>query len=263
MLTFICLCPYKLPEGSPCVSFIFASPAPGMPPTIGSVPLMSSDGTGMGNEWHSKDAVSSGFHSEVGFQWLTILLVWHFRGWSAGECVARRPECTSWSMSQLSQEVPQPQPELCLSSRGRSILNFEIVGCYFGTLKCEKSKGVPTEASFPCSGSSGLGQRWKSIFLARLLSEWHFSSGSLYVVWPSKVTTRGIYDKITARLPPPARNSLLDNGLCRETALLSLRWWCHFSTRWFLTCSVAFAQQSFSERVFIYQRKNAYRYNTF
>lgn len=91
--------------------------------------LMSVDGTMMGKERDIQSPVCSGFHQEVAFWWLTILLAWHFRSWRAGECVARSPECPSQSTGQPSQEVPQPQTEPCLSSGGRSILNFETVGC--------------------------------------------------------------------------------------------------------------------------------------
>lgn len=63
--------------------------------TIGAVPLISMDGTVMGKERDIQSPVCSGFHREVAFWWLTILLAWHFRSWRAGECVARSPECPS------------------------------------------------------------------------------------------------------------------------------------------------------------------------
>lgn len=97
--------------------------------TIGAVSLISMDGTVMGKERDIQSPICSGFHREVAFWWLTILLAWHFLSWRARECVARSPECPSQSTSQPSQEVPQPQTEPCLSSGGRSILNFEAVGC--------------------------------------------------------------------------------------------------------------------------------------
>lgn len=107
------------------VSFIFVSP--GTLPTPGHWWVVTR------NEWNSEDTISSVFCNVVAFQWLTILLVWHFRIWSTGELAARNPEYTSCNMVQVSQKAPQPQPMLGLSSRGRKILTFEIVGCCFGT----------------------------------------------------------------------------------------------------------------------------------
>lgn len=88
----------------------------------------------------------------VAFQWLTILLVWHFRIWSTGELAARNPEYTSCNMVQVSQKAPQPQPVVGLSSRGKKILNFEIVGCYFGTQEKSQSQLAPPLSSWGVQG---------------------------------------------------------------------------------------------------------------
>lgn len=61
---------------------------PGMLSTVEAVLLISTGRTAVGKEWDIQGPVCSGFHHEVAFWWLTILLVWHFRSWRAGECVA-------------------------------------------------------------------------------------------------------------------------------------------------------------------------------
>lgn len=114
-------------KGSGYVSFIFVSP--GTLPTPGHWWVVTR------NEWNSEDTISSVFCNVVAFQWLTILLVWHFRIWSTGELAARNPEYMSCNMVQVSQKAPQPQPVLGLSSRGRKILTFEIVGCYWALMR--------------------------------------------------------------------------------------------------------------------------------
>ena len=111
------------------------------------------------------------FCNAVASWWLTILLVWHFRNWSAGELAASSPECMSWNRVQVSQKAPQPQPTPGLSFRGRQILNFEVVGCHLGTPEKSQSQLALALSAWRAQGwRPGLWGRWDVITSGQVLS---------------------------------------------------------------------------------------------
>lgn len=155
MSIFICIYLCKLLKGNNEVSFIFA---PWHTVYHRSCPLDIHGWNRDGEETRHSEPRLLGFHHEVAFWWLTILLAWHFRSWRAGECVARIPECPSQSTSPLSQEVPQPQTEPCLSSGGSQYWTLKLWGVNLAlTSVRSKSQWVPAKVPLRCWGSSQLG----------------------------------------------------------------------------------------------------------
>lgn len=117
--------------------------------------LMSVDGTMMGKERDIQSPVCSGFHQEVAFWWLTILLAWHFRSWRAGcmwpEALSAHPRVPA---SRARKYHNHKQSPASLLEEGQYwTLKLWGVNLALPSVRSQ-SRWVPAEAPLRCWGSS-------------------------------------------------------------------------------------------------------------